>query len=384
MFRDTPRDSLFGETIQWIGRPRVTSVPPLARLIGVACAAVAVITLLFAVVVATSLHVPVGGLILFAAWCSALGLLAWRWPQFWRSGVQYIITDRHVIWRRGPIRRSIERDAVSYARIRWNPKIPGVGDLVLVRAVPTGALRRTLSLTLSDVVGPDRLWAIVRGVAPSPSLGDGDRPLAQRLDEGERVLWTGIPMAAPWTLRRLISAGLSCAVAVAAARIVVHAAPALRRMSHTHALPGWSFTLFAAALGISVLFVGAVAGGVGYMAWLRPHQLARMTRYLVTNQRVLIRRGREELSLDRGHIADVISAPTRGGLGDALTRAHGATALIDMFLVLDGPHARAFASSGAFGEGEGDMLVPVLSAIEDAETVGAILRPEVVHQPLAA
>jgi hypothetical protein len=182
-------------------------------------------------------------------------------------------------------------------------------------------------------------------------------------------------MAAPWTLRRLVTAALSCGVAVAAGRIVVRGAPTLRRMSHMHALPGWSFTLFAAALAISVIFVAAVAFGVGYVACVRPQRLARATRYLVTNSRVLIRRGREELSLDRGRIADVISAPTRGGLGDALTSAHGATALIDLFLVLDGPHARAFASSGAFGEGEGDHLVPVLSAIEDAETVGAILRP---------
>ena len=64
-----------------------------------------------------------------------------------------------------------------------------------MRAVPTGALRRTLTLTLHDVEAPDRLWAIIRGVEPSAPLGSGERPLAQRLDEGERVLWSGAPLA---------------------------------------------------------------------------------------------------------------------------------------------------------------------------------------------
>jgi hypothetical protein len=56
--------------------------------------------------------------------------------------------------------------------------------------------------------------------------------------------------------------------------------------------------------------------------------------------------------------------------------------LTDVFLVLDGPHARAFSSSGAFGESDGDKLVPVLSAIEDAETVGLILRAKPSIEPL--
>jgi hypothetical protein len=117
-----------------------------------------------------------------------------------------------------------------------------------------------------------------------------------------------------------------------------------------------------------------VAGGVGYVACVRPSRLARATRYLVTNRRVLIRRGREELSLDRTRIADVISSPTRRPLREGSVPSSGGAPLVDLFLVLDGPHARAFASSGAFREEDGDALIPVLSAIEDAETVDAILR----------
>lgn len=358
------RDSLYGETIEWSGRPRDASVSPAGRVLIAVSAVFALVALSFAVVLSTALHASVSGLVVFAAWCSGVGLFTYCWPRFWSARVEYLITDRHVIWRRGPIRRSIERDSVSYALIRWNPRAAGTGDLVLVRAVPTGALRRTLSLTLSDVVAPDCIWALVRGVTPSPPLGDGERPLPQRLDEGERVLWSGTPLLAPWTFRRLGTLALALGIALAAARSVGHVVPTLRRLAHLHALPGWSFAVFVGGVGASVLLLAAVAGGVGYIACWRPRRLARATRYLVTTRRVLIRRGREELSLDRGRIADVISAPTRPG----------ATALVDLFLVLDGPHARAFASSGAFQDAERDGLLPVLLAIEDGETVGAILR----------
>jgi hypothetical protein len=42
-------------------------------------------------------------------------------------------------------------------------------------------------------------------------------------------------------------------------------------------------------------------------------------------------------------------------------------------LVLDGPKARAFAPSGAFGEEVGTGLLPVLKLIEDSEAVHRIL-----------
>ena len=161
------RDSLYGETIEWSGRPRDASVSPAGRVLIAVSAVFALVALSFAVVLSTALHASVSGLVVFAAWCSGVGLFTYCWPRFWSARVEYLITDRHVIWRRGPIRRSIERDSVSYALIRWNPRAAGTGDLVLVRAVPTGALRRTLSLTLSDVVAPDRIWALVRGSPPA-------------------------------------------------------------------------------------------------------------------------------------------------------------------------------------------------------------------------
>jgi hypothetical protein len=83
---------------------------------------------------------------------------------------------------------------------------------------------------------------------------------------------------------------------------------------------------------------------------------ARATRYFVTDRRVLIRRGSEELHLDRQRIAYVITSPFREG-----------DARRDVFLVLDGPQARAFAPSGAFHGPDEERLVPMFAAIEDAD-----------------
>jgi hypothetical protein len=376
------RDSLFGETILWSGSPTVVSASTTVWLMASVCGVMSLVTLLFAIVCGTALRADVGGMLIFAAWCATLALAAWRGPLLWRAGVQYLVTESHVIWQRGRIRRTIDRNAVSYALIRWNPNAPGVGDLVLVRAVPTGALRRTLKLTLSDVVGPDRLWAIVRGLTPSAPLGNGQRSLGQRLDDGERVLWTGTPQASPWTQRRLATASVAVGVAIATLRFVMHATPALGRVLPE--MPWVTSGLLVAGVALVTLLLVAVALGVGYQACVRPQRLARLTRYLVTDRRVLIRRGLEELSLDRGRIADVIATPLRGFTDDAVSSP--GQGLTDVFLVLDGPQARAFSPSGAFGERDGDKLVPVLSAIEDAETVGFILRatPERAALPKAA
>ncbi len=362
------RDSLFGESILWEGRPKGGSLPARYRTVAGVAAVFAAVSVAFAVVAATAIHARVGGMLCFGAWCGTLALAAWRLPLVWQNGVEYLITDKHVIWRRGPIRRTIDRSAISYALIRWNPRVPGTGDLVLVRAVPTGALRRTLSLTLSDVVGPDRLWAIVRGLTPSAPLGDGDRPLAQRLDEDERVIWSGTPLASPWTVRRAATASVAVMVLLSAIRVMVGSTPAIHRVLRTHALPVFSSALLIGAVALTVLLMVATSVGVAYVACVRPGRLARQTRYLVTDTRVLIRRGHEELHLDRGRIAYVIAAPVK--------RLH------DVFLVLDGPQARALAASGAFGEDSGDKLRPVLAAIEDADTVAALLRAPVQAEPL--
>jgi len=357
------RDSLFGERILWTGRPRAVGVPRAMKLVAAGCATGSVISLTFAASAALAIHARVGGLVLFSAWCATLALAALRLPAVWRSGVEYVVTERHVIWQRGRLRRTIDRSAISYALIRWDPQVADVGDLILVRAVPTGALRRTLRLSLAGVTGPDRLWAIVRGLTPSAPLGRRDRPLGQRLDADERVLWSGVPLASPWTTRRVLSAGVAALLALAAVRTGLGAARPLTRLGKLHALSPTSFSLLVIGVALGVVVLVAAAAFVAYAACLRPRRLARATRYFVTDHRVLIRRGNEELHLDRARIADVIAQRARG--------------LHHLFLVLDGPQARAFAPSGAFGGDDEGALLPVLTSIEDAETVGALL-----HHPL--
>ena len=195
------RDSLFGESIVWRGQCRAVSVPFGNKVVSFVAAAVSVVTLGYAVVAAKSLHAPVGGMVLFAAWCATVALGAWRLPLWWRSQIEYIITERHVIWRRGPIRRSIDRAQISYALVRWSPRDPTLGDLVIIRAVPTGALRRTLSLTLHDVDAPSRKLHDVflvldgpqaRAMAPSGAFGTEDkddalRPVFSAIADAETV-----------------------------------------------------------------------------------------------------------------------------------------------------------------------------------------------------
>lgn len=357
------RDSLYGEEVIWTGGPKALTVPFVFKVIAGVSATASTVALAFAVVVATGLGQPVGSLLLFSLWCATIAVGAWRLPLWFRSSARYTITEKHVIWQRGRLRRTIERDAISYAVIRWNERTPGVGDLVLERAVPTGALRRTLSLTLADVEAPDRLWAVVRGLTPSATLGDGTRPLAQRLDDGERVLWSALPRASRWTARRVATAIGAAVVAATAAVVIARAAPPIARVLRQHLLSPVTSGVLVAGVALAVLLLASVAVWIGYVSVVRPWRLARATRYFVTDRRVLIRRGSEELHLDRQRIAYVITAPWRDG-----------DARRDLFLVLDGPQARAFSPSGAFGGGDEERLVPMFAAIEDADTASELLH----------
>jgi hypothetical protein len=361
------RDSLFGEQVLWAGRPARLRVPTPLRVAAAASAVVSVSTLALAVVAARTLGAHVQGMLVFAAWCATLALAAWRLPLWWQSGLEYLITERHVIWRRGKLRRTIDRGSISFARVVWREG--GVGDLVLVRAVPTGALRRTLSLTLGAVQEPDRLWALVRGVEPGGSLGHGTTPLAQRLDPGERVLWSGIPVSSTWTVRRAVGALGGTVLFFAFVHGVVRAAPPVARVLGLHTLGPTMGSLFVGGIALAMLLLFVVAAVLFDWAVLRPGRLVRRTRYFVTDRRVLIQRGHEELHLDRARIAYVIAAPSTSR-----------SLLRDVFLVLDGPQARALAASGAFGEGSRDTLEPVLSSIADADTVEPILRTY-IHTP---
>ncbi|HTQ42510.1 MAG TPA: hypothetical protein VMI75_07095, partial [Polyangiaceae bacterium] len=249
------------------------------------------------------------------------------------------------------------------ARIHWHRSVAGVGDLELVRAVPTGALRRTLSITFPDLEAPDAVWAEIRGVDPSDALGDGARPLGQRLDPSERLLWTEKPSANDWDVRRWGTLGIAVVAGLAGVRAVIGGVHGIHMVLQGGLRPiSAPFGALVLGVAISLAFVLGTAAIAGYYALFRPGRLNHATRYLVTDRRVLIQRGSQELHLDRDRIVDVIDAPKDGGVHD-------------LFLVVGARGAYAHAVAGAFGEriGARSELLPVLRAVQDGETVRALL-----------
>jgi hypothetical protein len=91
---------------------------------------------------------------------------------------------------------------------------------------------------------------------------------------------------------------------------------------------------------------------------VRARAEGRDTEYVVTDRRVLIRRGLTELSLDRSRIFDVAELRTVFG------RKH-------VFFILDGPEGRALGDSGALSGllPARDLVPPVLYDLDD---VGAL------------
>lgn len=365
---DVQRDSFLGEKIIWESGPSVVRTPSLFQVGSALAFAMAAISVAYGVVIGLVLKRAPTESILFAIWCVTLGFAARHLPILWQKGLRYEITERHVVYRRGPFRRTIERSAVSFARIYWHPDKPSVGDLELVRAVPTGALRRRLMLRLDGLSAPDRVWGIVRGAENVAPVGQAGRPLTQRLDVGETVRWSARPRPSwraylPQGPREWGIVVLALFLLFAAARMIWRAVPTVQSLV-THGLPvrSLSFAALVFALTASIAIVVTIAAFLVYAACVRPGHLIHHTRYLITDRRVLIQRDHEELHLDRSRIVDVIDTPTGGGLSD-------------VFLILDGPRARALAASGAFGEMQrGSNLRPVFRALEDVEGVVRALR----------
>jgi hypothetical protein len=313
---------------------------------------------------------------LFGFWCAGLGLAARQLPRWLLSRTRYVVTEHHVIAYIGPLSRTIERKSISFARIYWDESEPKYGDIELVRAVPTGALRRRLMLRLQSITAPDRVWAIVRGAEDVAPRGRGDQPLTQRLDRGERVLWSARPRQ---RMRRMLPHGrrqwslivIAGMLFVGVVRMLLSGLPALGKVSQALPQASFPFVALATGVGLAILLVFSIACYIVWDTWLRAAFLTGETRYLITNKRVLIQRGVEELHVDRDKIVDVIDAPAGGGLHD-------------VFMVIDGPRARALAASGAFGELErGPHLRPVFEAVDDAEGASRILL-ETPELPRAA
>ncbi len=301
-----------------------------------------------------------GGMALYLA---VLGVGVLAAPSYLHDPCEYLVTDRRVLVRRGRVQRWIDRHAISYGRITWNQRTPGVGHLELVRTTPFGPLARKQRLTLLNVIAPDRLLAVIREAAPSEHLGDPELPLTDRLDPGERVLWGGGPQG--WLLgwRDVLTMLGGAAVLWIAIRYGREAAGIvldLERLGLQVRSPVWVLLFSATALSFGVLL--SVGSWLLWHGLWRARAMGRDTEYIVTDRRVLIRRGRIELSLDRRSIVDVAVVPVADGCRH-------------LFLILDAPEARALSDSGALTPlpPARDLVPPVLYELRDAEGVRDLL-----------
>jgi len=363
-----PRHGYDGEEILWTGGPREVHTPPLFEASAWAAFGIAIVAIAFAFVRATALAQSPTASLLFAGWALTVGLLSRSVPPWWASGSVFTVTARSVIWQRGPFRRSLDRAAISYARITWSARSAHIGTLELVRAVPTGVLRRRLAVRFEGLESPDGVLAIIRGAQGVASPGHGTLPIAQRLDRDERVLWAARPLpslraylprnAEEWSL---VAAAIGL-VAISIALSLRTVALERRVLAAGYTLKSVPFWALALGMGVAVAVILGTAIFLGKSTLVRRARALRETRYIISNKRVLIQRGREELHLERNRIIDVIDAPAGEG-----TRT--------LFLVIDGPRARALATSGAFGEAEhGPDLRPVFECVNDSDGARKVLR----------
>lgn len=361
------RDSIFEERIVHRASPGEIAPTALERgatwLLGTASA----ITTLLAVAAAVTVGAQVDGLIVFGAWCASLGVAVRLVPQLWHQSAEFIVTERHVIWRRGRFRRSIDRAQISFARIHWYPGKNGLGDLELVRDVPTGALRRKLCIVLRGVTHPDRLWEVIRtGDVSHLDEAAPERPVGARLPVGERVVWTGKPRATwrnfvPEGRRDLAACLLGLTVAACMAYVAPRAFVAARGMLQAGMSPtSVGFLALAASLGLTVALLFGTAAALVWSSIVAPGLRAGRTRYVITDQRVLIASWHDELLVDRARIVDVIATARENGQHD-------------LFLVLDGPKSRGVAVSGAFEDAPAHTLMPVLRGIVDVDDARRLL-----------
>lgn len=301
-----------------------------------------------------------------AAWASVFAIGAALAPHYVLDGAELAVTDRRVIVRRGGTVRSIERKGITFARVRWHRSEHGIGHLELVRAVPFGPLARSQRIVLYDVRAPDALAALIRGAGdpiPGDRLGDSDLALADRLDEGERVLWGGAPAGRMVGWREVAIAALGAAVLVIGVRYGLISAGILGDLEEVGlplGSPIWLLLFCAALLTFSLLVTIGV--GILWYATVRAISEGRATEYLVTDRRVLIRRGRTELSVDRTRIVDVAERAGPGRLKHA-------------FLILDGPDGRALADGGALGTllPSREGVPPILWELEDIQLLREVL-----------
>jgi hypothetical protein len=333
------------------------------RLIPLLLGTMAVIAGLFA---ALTMLVGLPGMrqiTMVAVYFLSFAIAVWLAPSFLFDPCRFVITDRRVIWKRGNIRRSIDRHALTFVRIRWHPSVPTVGDLELVRAVPFGPLARKQRLVLHDLHAPDAVLAIVRGVEPGAHCGDASTSLTDRLEPGEEVLWGAGPEGLLVDWRNVATTLLGLAVLLIGLPTGLRSAVILGELEeHGLRMSSLTWVLLFTAMALTATLILSVGLILAWHGILRARAMGHDTEYVLTDRRILIRRGRTELSIDRARIVDVAETP-------------GWRGLTTLYLVLDGPEAKALADSGALRTiaPSRDSVPPVLYELRDPSGLRSLL-----------
>jgi hypothetical protein len=352
------------ERVLWQGGPRLGIPRDLRWTIAPGLVlALAVVTALFAGLLHVSGIQAVRPVAFTACYLTLTALSIRMWPRYSLDPCEYMLTDRHVIWKRGTQRRTMDRFAITYARIYWHRSVPGVGHLELVRAVPFGPLARKQRIVLHDVLAPDVLFAQIRGVIATEFAGYADVQLTDRLDRGETVLWGASP--AGWRLgsAEAATAVVGALVLATGALYGVRTGAVLLALERA-GLPVMSWTwlmLFCAILLSGSVIVASGAALLWHGLW-GARAAGSRTEYVLTDSRLLIRRGRTELSLDRRRIVDVAELPSTGGSSN-------------LHLILDAPDARALEDSGSLGllSPPRATVPPILYEVTELELVRKLL-----------
>lgn len=352
------------EVVLWHGRS-VGGVPRhRGFLIATALAfGIAAVAGLFALLLAVAKLPGAANTALTAGYLFVTGVVLAVVPAYLFGGGEYVLTDRRILLRRGRMRRAMERHAITYGRIHWNPTMPRIGHLELVRAAPFGPLSRRQRIVLHDVETPDVVFARVRGVEPSESAGASDVPLLDRLDPGEAVVWGGHPEGLLLGIREIGTAVAGAGLTVLGILYGQRVGAILLGLEEV-GLPvrsaEWLLFFLAVAL-TTVILIGAGAALLWYGVG-RSRRLGRETEYVLTDRRLLIRRGGTELSVDRKRIVDVADTPAGRGLHH-------------VFLVLDAPGSKALAVSGGLGPSlpARDSVPPVLFELREVQSIKDLL-----------
>ncbi|MFK7990769.1 MAG: hypothetical protein AB8I08_32415 [Sandaracinaceae bacterium] len=360
------------ERVLWVGAPRRASPEGAWRWGPPLLAAMGVIALLFAALLGTA-ELPGGPQVAMVGVLALLTAGAVRLaPGFILDTCEFAVTDRRILWKRGEIRRSMDRHGLTYARIRWHPQTPTIGTLELVRAVPFGPLARKQRIVFHHLSAPDEVLAVIRQAGDSSHRGDHTTPLLSRLDPDEEPVWVAAPEGPGIGWRDVGTSALGLAVLFVGLPIGLRGAVVLAELEGLGlSTRSSTWLLLFSAVALTAVVILAVGLGLAWYGILRARAMGHDTQYVLTDRRILIRRGRTELSLDRGRVVDI--AETRAWRG-----------LSNLHLVLDGPDARALNDSGALGSvtPSRDAVVPVLYELRDVSglrsaLLGRISRPSI-------